>query len=66
MQQDKITGEGGQERELLNGGQEYKYDLEVPPKNCIYLLKKKSNPSALADQRGSIEGQKAWNKTGLF
>lgn len=62
----KLLGKEGRKEELLNGGQEYKYDLEVPPKN-VYIYQKKSNKnSAVADERGSIKGQKAWKKTGLF
>lgn len=37
----KLLGKEGRKKELLNAGQEYKYDLEVPPKN-VYIYKKKS------------------------
>lgn len=62
----KLLGKEGRKEELLNGGQEYKYDLEVPAKNVYICQKKKSNPSALADERGSIKGQKAWKQSGLL
>lgn len=44
----KLLGKEGRKEELLNGGQEYKYDLEVPPKNVyIYFFKKSNKNSAV-------------------
>lgn len=36
--------------------------LRCHQKMCKFIKNKKSNTSALADQRGSIKGQEAWGK----
>lgn len=39
----KLLGKEGRKEELLNGGQEYKHDLEVAAKN-VYICQKKVKP----------------------
>lgn len=39
----KLLGKEGRKEELLNGGQEYKHDLEVAAKN-VYICPKKVKP----------------------
>lgn len=62
----KLLGKEGSKEELLNGGQEYKYDLEVPPKNvCIYKKKVKQKLST-GRSKSKYKRSKGMEKTRLF
>lgn len=64
----KLLGKEGRKKELLNGGQEYKYDLEVPPKNVYIYQKKKKKVKPLSASRSKrkYKRSKGMENPGLF